>query len=228
MIDKSQEECLFEVLKLFQDLGLNKHIILIGSWVEYFYDAYFPHEFFPEIATRDIDFLYRNLRLPNHKIPLIKSLKDHGFIYDEHPLTKVARFYKSNIIELEFMTRVVGQDMINYDIRSLGIVAEGIRELNLLEKYCVEVTKREISVLIPQPAVYVVHKILIFEKRCKQGKSEKDIRSVKNILRQIMNSPSQIESLTQIVENLTKKERKMFDLNCKENNIDLSIYLEVK
>ncbi|NTW96607.1 MAG: hypothetical protein HGB31_08320 [Erysipelotrichaceae bacterium] len=225
MIDKIQEDCLFEVLGLFQELGLNKHVALIGSWAEYFYDEYFEKDYYPEIATRDIDFLYRNLRVPDFKIPLISTLKDHGFIYSENPMTRVAKFYKSNIIELEFLTRVIGQDQINYDIKSLGITSEGIRDLNLLNKYCVEIQKRGISLFVPQPAAYVVHKILINNKRLKQNKADKDMRSVRNLLEQIKGNSHQRILFQQIISHLSKKERIKFDLICIQKNLDVSSLL---
>lgn len=222
MINKTQQKNLLDVLTLFQQLGLNRHVVLIGSWVEYFYVDLFDGDYHPDIATRDIDFLYRNLRLPTHKIPLIKALKEHGFIYDENPLTKVARFYKENILELEFMTRVVGPDQINYHIESLDITVEGIRELNLLGKHCVEVNRDGLVIIVPQPASYAIHKILINEKRVKQNKAAKDMRSVKNILSQIKNNPTQKALFNTIIRGLSKKEKVIFERVCRSNHIDLN------
>lgn len=222
MIDKTQIEILYEVLYLFQKLGLNRHIALIGSWVEFFYDEFFKDDYYPEIATRDIDFLYRNLRIPDYEIPLVESLKEYGFIYDEHPLSKTARFYKEGIVELEFMTRVIGQDHINYEIESIGIIAEGLRDLNLLDKHCVEIHRNGFSVFIPQPAAYVVHKILINEKRMKQNKNEKDMRSIKNLLGLIKRNDQQKLLLKSIIQSLTVKEKNQFNKSCTVNKIDLN------
>lgn len=222
MIEENQKESFIEVLELFEELGLTKHVVLIGSWAEYFFDEFFSEDYYHDIATKDIDFLYRNLRLPDRTIPLISTLKEHGFIYDENPMTKVAKFYKSNIMELEFLTRVVGPDQMYYDIKSLGITTEGIRELNMLHKFSIEIKRDKYSVFVPEPAAYVVHKILINEKRVKVGKSEKDMRSVKNLLIQIAKHKDQRNLLIEIISNLTKKEKGIFDRVCRLNSIDLS------
>jgi hypothetical protein len=222
-VEQNQKECLVEVLILFEKLGLSKHLILIGSWVEYFYDEFFQDDYYPNIATRDIDLLYRNIRIPNHKVALITALKELGFIYDENPLNKVARFYKSNIVELEFLTRIVGQDQMYYEIASIGITAEGLRDLSLLEKFSVKINRKNFSVVVPEPAAYVIHKILINERRLKNGKSEKDMRSIKEILYHIQRHPGQRILFSQIVRDMTKKERTIFIRVCKTNGIDLSI-----
>lgn len=227
MVDQSQRESLIEVLELFNELGLTKYVLLIGSWAEYFYDEFFSREYYPDIATKDVDFLYRNLRLPDTKIPLISSLRNYGFIYDENPMTKVAKFYKENIMELEFLTRVVGLDQMYYEIESIGITAEGIRELNLLHKYCIEIKRDNYSVVVPEPAAYVVHKILINEKRAKTGKSKKDLRSMQNILNHIINHSEQKKLMIEIISNLSKKEMVIFNRVCRHSNINLD-FLSLK
>ena len=55
MVDQKQKDSLFKVLELFQELGISKHVVLIGSWAEYFYDEFFSQDYFPNIATKDID-----------------------------------------------------------------------------------------------------------------------------------------------------------------------------
>lgn len=220
-MDQTQIDSLFEVLSLFQRLGLSRQVVLIGSWAEYFYVDFFSMDYYPNLATRDIDLLYRNTRSPHHKVPLVSSLKELGFIYDENPLTKVARFYKDTTIELEFLVRVVGQDRMVYEIESIGITAEGLREINLLHQHCVEIPREEFSVFVPEPAAYVIHKILINEKRVKGGKAEKDMRSIKDLLIQIKNHPKQNKLFIEIIQSLSKKELTVFRRVCQNNSIDV-------
>ena len=182
----------------------------------------FADDYYPNIATRDIDLLYRNIRLPNYKIPLISALKKLGFIYDENPMTKVARFYKGSTLELEFLVRVVGQDQMYYRIESLGITAEGLREVSLLEKHSVEISRDGFKVLIPEPAAYVIHKILINDKRKKGGKSEKDMRSIKDLMIQIENHPKQKALFIEIAKSLSKRELTVFRRVCQNNSINIT------
>jgi len=124
------------------------------------------------------------------------------------------------------MTRIVGPDQMHYRIDSLGITAEGIRELDLLNKYCIEIQRDGFNVLVPEPAAYVIHKILINEKRSKFGKAEKDMRSVKGVLKQIEKHSTQYSLFLKIISNLTKKERVVFNRVCLKNSIMIDSTIE--
>jgi hypothetical protein len=87
--------------------------------------------------------MYQNISIPKEKIPLIKTLLDSGFIYDEDPYTGVAKFYKDGLLELEFLTRALGSGRDNiYSIRSLNIKSEGLREINIIADYSFEYIKK--------------------------------------------------------------------------------------
>lgn len=98
---------------------------------------------------------------------------------------------------------------MTYKIPSIDINAEGLRELSLLNEHCFEMMKNGITVFIPEPTAYVIHKILINEKKERFTKKEKDVRQ-KMLFRNI-------------VQSLTKKQRKIFESVCISNQIDFSI-----
>ena len=108
-MDQRQEQVFWETLKIFNEIGLSQHVMLIGSWAEYFYTDIFKTGFQPEIRTRDIDFMYRNISIPDEKIPLIAALTHNGYLYTEDPYSGVAKFCKEDLLELEFLTRVKGK-----------------------------------------------------------------------------------------------------------------------
>ena len=149
-VDKKQEELFWQTLKIFNEIGLAQHVMLIGSWAEYFYQDMFQTGFRPDIRTRDIDFMYRNINLPKEKIPLISSLVESGYLYAEDPYSGVARFYKENLLELEFLTRVQGSGKESvYAIRSLDIKSEGLREINILADFAMEYRKNDLLIILP-------------------------------------------------------------------------------
>ena len=84
-MEPKQETLFWETLKIFNEIGLSAHVMLIGSWTEYFYKDIFKSSYRPEIRTRDIDFMYRNISIPDEKIPLISALTQHGYLYTEDP-----------------------------------------------------------------------------------------------------------------------------------------------
>jgi|LSQX01.3.fsa_nt_gb hypothetical protein len=56
-----------------------------------------------------MDILIKNIRRANVTVDLPSLLSDHGYIYDEDSLTGVSKFYKSAVIELEFIVRELGK-----------------------------------------------------------------------------------------------------------------------
>ena len=47
---------LFEIIRILNELNLQNNVILIGSWVELFYQNLIDH-YFSQFVTHDIDFL---------------------------------------------------------------------------------------------------------------------------------------------------------------------------
>lgn len=67
---KEQENAFWQTIKVFKEIGLLQHVMIIGSWAEYFYSSLFKTDFIPNLKTRDIDFFYRNINIPKEKIPV--------------------------------------------------------------------------------------------------------------------------------------------------------------
>lgn len=160
-MDTTQEKAFWDCIKVFDELDLLHHVMVIGSWAEYLYPPLFSTDFSPNIRTRDVDFFYTNINLPKEKIPLISKLKEHGFLYSQDYITNVGKFYKEDLLEVEFLTKVLGSgNKSSYSIHALGIESEGLREINILADYACEVKSKGYTIYVPEPAVYVIQKIL--------------------------------------------------------------------
>lgn len=94
-MNEEQIQAVYDLLRKFQEIRLNQYVIVIGSWVEFFYSTYLDESFRPEIATRDIDIFYPNIYTPKHKIDLVTQLKNLGFLYTEDLLSGSAKFIKT-------------------------------------------------------------------------------------------------------------------------------------
>lgn len=67
-----QRRQLLKLLKMFSDNGFSEHLVLIGSWAEYFYmEAGILPDYAAEIRTLDVDFLVKNLKRPNPPVNII-------------------------------------------------------------------------------------------------------------------------------------------------------------
>ncbi len=137
---KAQEEAFWQTIKAFDEIGLLQHVMIIGSWAEYLYPALFTTDFIPNLKTRDVDFFYRNINIPKEKINVIQKLKEIGYVYDE--VDGISRFYKGDLLDLEFLTRILGAGTKGrMEIKPLGITSEGLRVINILSDYAREVEK---------------------------------------------------------------------------------------
>lgn len=223
-MEKLQEEEFWKIIKLFDNLKILEHVVIMGSFAEYLYKDIFSSDFEPNIRTRDVDFFYKNISIPKDKINFIEEIKKLGYLQDKDRLTGVSRFYKEDILEVEFLTRLLGEGKDNsYEIRYLGIKSEGIRDINIISDFTRTIDKNGYSINIPEPAVYVIQKLLINKTRKPAYKKEKDIDSVKEILYHIKNNEEQKKLLNRIYTYLTDKQKKKVDKVCRENNIDIGL-----
>lgn len=68
----------------------------------------------------------------------------------------------------------------NYDLLA-KVLAEGLTYLKMLQDYKTQVTVENLTVWVPEPAAFVLHKLLISPKRKDPGKKEKDLMAAQSI-----------------------------------------------
>ncbi len=221
-MNREQEHAFWDTIKVLHELDILPHIMLIGSWAEYLYPNLFDTEFEPNIRTRDIDFFYRNLNMPNQPVRFVEAMKKNGFVYDVDTISEVAKFYKEDLLEIEFLTKVIGSGaQPSYLIRALGIKAEGLRIINILDDFATEVTMNGYTIIVPLPSAYIIQKILANPTRVPPRKKEKDIASVINLLDHIKASEKHRLDLARVVATLTPKQVRVLNDVTNANNIDL-------
>jgi len=221
-MEAKQESTFWETIKIFYDEGLLPYVMIVGSWAEYIYSDYFKTGFTPNLRTRDVDFLYRNLRKPPTKINIAAALTKSGYVYLQNPSSGTAKFIKEDILEVEFLTRALGSGAQHiYEIPSLGIKAEGLPMINMLCDYPLELNCREYPVIVPEPAAYVLQKILVNPTRSPHFKRQKDIDGVKTLLEHIKQSEHDAKRIKTIMDKFTQKELRIIEKVCKENDIEL-------
>lgn len=221
-MNREQKQAFWDTIKVLSELDILPHIMLIGSWAEYLYASLFETDFDPNIRTRDVDFFYRNLNMPNKPIRFVETMKRNGFLYDVDMVSEVARFYKEDLLEVEFLTKVIGSGaQSSYLIRALGIKAEGLRIINILDDFATDVTKNGYTIIVPLPSAYVIQKLLANPTRVPANKKEKDIAAVVNLLEHIKASEKHRQDLERVLAALTSKQLKVLDDVTKANRIVL-------
>lgn len=225
-MDKNQYKLCVEILKRLNDVGILDKIILIGSWCIPLYKQYFlTSDFAAPLRTRDIDFLIPFPNKIREKVDVPELLKDlgyvvgfkgtYGFIQLEHPTLMV-----------EFLVPEKGKGTDKpFSLPQLGLNAQTLRFLDLLSSKTITVQLEGIPVILPHPAPYSLHKLLIAQRRLNKEKAPKDKRDAILVIRNIFENKEE-KSLSELFKPLPKKWQKMILKSLEEEKeMEISTFL---
>jgi len=174
-VEKSQYKLCIEVLRKLYNAGVLKHIILIGSWCMPFYKTYFAGiRYMPSIKTRDMDLLISRPLKTSKKIDIPELLKSIGFIVGFKGSQGYIKLEHPDLV-IEFLVPEKGRGTDKpYQLPQLGLNAQALRFLNFLITNIIHVKIEDISVALPHPANFALHKLIIFQRRKNPEKVAKD------------------------------------------------------
>lgn len=204
---KKKGNLFFLTIEALHNSGALDELILIGSWCLYFYRRNFNNATeIPIVKTLDIDFLIPNPRNIKKTIDIPKILESLDFIPMRNHMTGNTK-YAHPELELEFLTPDLGRGHGSkpYEIPELHINAQGLRYLSLLQVHVTTVKYRNSKVRLPEPAAYVLHKFIVFERRTKKEKRERDLKAAKDIGEFLLKDAKQRVKLKTIFAALPKK-----------------------
>ena len=186
MEKKTYNLCL-DVLRRFDKAGLLKHIILIGSWSIYFYKNYFNSSSYSTfIRTRDMDIL---IPLPfglKKNLNIFELVEDLGFI-EEYGGPKGYIKLQHPDLTVEFLVPERGRGTDKpYRIPQLGINAVALRFLDFLAANTIVINFDKLKIIVPHPAAYVLHKFIIFKRRKKIDKHDRDIEGALRVFHELI------------------------------------------
>ena len=217
MEKKTFNICL-EVLKRFEKVGILKRIILIGSWAIYFYKYYFKSkEYSTYIRTKDIDFLIPIPFKFDKKINIFDLIEDLGFL-EIYKGSKGYIKFEHPDLTIEFLVpeRGHGHDK-PYSIPQLAINAQPLRFLDFLIANTISINVKGLHVSLPHPAAYALHKFIIFKRRRKIDKHDRDIEGAVRVFRELLRHNYQDE-IKDIFNKMHNKWRKKIIANLKAIN----------
>ena len=173
---------LSKVLKELQNAEVLDELVLAGSWCQYYYRILFDKApEIPLIRTTDIDFLVPTPQKIEKTLDVAKLLNDIGFDNDFDYQTGLIKFVHPDL-EIQFITPAFGRGKDKpYEIRQFNINAEGLRYLILLQDHKFQMTLEGITLWLPEPGAYILHKILVSQKRKNDAKRDKDLMAAGNI-----------------------------------------------
>lgn len=212
MSKQSQE--LIKFLSLLQSCGCLEHVVLIGSWAEFLYgETKALPDFEPNIKTMDVDFLVQNLRKPSPAVNVVTAAREAGYLVERDTLDGITKLYDPKGIEIEFLIGKKGAGIESALKTNLGVTAQALRHLEILSRNIMHVAYAGMTVCIPEPEAYALHKIVINHER--NRKREKDAQAIANLWPHLNQ-----ERLLEISRQLSKKERLNFDIFVQSHSLE--------
>ena len=183
-MEKGQYELCVEVLRRLDKAGVLKHIILVGSWCTLFYEKYFRGvEYTASLKTRDIDFLIWRPSAIRQSIDVPELLKDLGFVTGFTGSQGYIRLEHPQLI-VEFLVPEKGRGTNKpYRLPQLGLNAQALRFMELLSQNTISVEVEGMTVTVPHPANFGLHKLLVYQRRPTVEKTLKDIEAGVRVLK---------------------------------------------
>lgn len=183
------------ILKVFADNHLfEEGVELIGSWCFQLYQKHLGAERFP-LRTQDIDFLIPNPFRGKDHADFVEQLEGLGFNKD---FKRDGSLYLWNAdFKIEFISPEKGRGSDNaIKIKGLGINTIPLRFVGLLLDNPISIVENDINILVPNPANFCLHKLIVASCRRKIDKCIKDLQQAictsvivdKNEMRRSFNS----------------------------------------
>ncbi|MEI8348693.1 MAG: GSU2403 family nucleotidyltransferase fold protein [Candidatus Omnitrophota bacterium] len=139
------------------------------------------------LKTRDMDFLIDAPNKIKHEVDIPELLKDLGFVVDFRGDKGYIKLDHPDLI-LEFLVPEKGKGIDKpYRIPAFGINATALRFFGFLSNNTIKVKIDDFYLTLPHPANFALHKLIIFQRRAKKDKAEKDRNTAIEILKALIN-----------------------------------------
>ena len=182
--------------------------MLAGSWCVILYEDYFKGKsILPVIRTRDLEFLFPVPLNLDRKTDLYDLLKDLGFVLDFKGEQGYIIFQHPDLI-LEFLVPARGKGSVKpFPLKQLGINAQALRFMDALARNPIQTQFNDVTVTLPHPIDFALHKLLIAGRRKDKEKAEKD-RAQAIALLIALNASGEIENIRKVFDTMPKSWRK--------------------
>ena len=206
--DFSQQ--IYELFHLMDKEGLwDEGLQLVGSWCFKVYQHCFHVHYFPE-RTIDVDFAIP-VPYKGASAALGTQLKKMGF-EEEFNRKDGTITYISSDLKVEFLKPQHGDGRNKRDpyIKELDIAPQALPFLNILLEHPRTVTLRDLGkVTIPSMGAFVLHKLIVADRRRDQGKKSKDYRQAFFVARAVLRESAELENVGSVFKTLHKKRQRL-------------------
>lgn len=188
-MEKSQYKLCIEVLHRLDKAGILKDVVLVGSWCALFYKKFFGRtKYILSLKTRDMDLLIPQPSMIKAKVDVAQLLKDLGFVVGFTGSKGYIRLEHPQLI-VEFLVPERGRGSDKpYPLPQLGLNAQPLRFLDFLAQNTFTMKVEEMTVTMPHPANFALHKLLVLTRRPTPEKQSRDKETAVGILKALIDS----------------------------------------
>jgi hypothetical protein len=216
-------DLLIKVLSDMQEAGILKHMVLVGSWCQDFYRYQYgnPKEI-PATKTMDADILIpRCMPEVNPPVDIVSIMKKNDFIFDIAPSSGLYKF-NHPMLKVEFLTDPGAKpDEVARHFKGLGVTAQELHFMSLPLTYHYPLTYKNITINIPEPEVFALHKLIVCQRRINKEKAEKDRLTAQGMFQFFQGKPKHIERLYKIISEQSKSWQKTIKKALEKTGLEL-------
>jgi len=155
--------------------GLLDELVLVGSWCLPAYRDYFAGTGrVRTLRTRDLDFLVPLPSKLSKRVDMSELLDDLGFVMGHRGAEGFAILQHPELL-VEFLVPERGRGTTRaVDLPLLGMNAQSLRFMDIPMMALIEATLHDVTVRLPHPACFGLHKLLVAPRRKTPERRDRD------------------------------------------------------
>jgi hypothetical protein len=198
-------DLLLSVLRDMQHADILRYFVLVGSWCQDFYRHIYgnPVEI-PAARTLDADMAIPRHLPKNKQVSILQIMEKNGFAVEIDFPSGLYRFTHPDL-NFEFLTSPgakSGEDV--YRFKRLGITAQELPYMTIPLNYPMAITYEDITLNIPEPEAFTLHKLIICGLRSDPEKAQKDAETARGMLIYFEDKEWHIRRLQEIFSSFPK------------------------
>jgi hypothetical protein len=218
-------DLLIKVLGDLQEAGILKHMVLVGSWCQDFYRYQYgnPKEI-PATKTMDADILIpRRMPKINPSVDIVAIMKKNDFTFDIAPSSGLYKF-NHPLLKVEFLTDPGAKpDESTHHFKEIGVTAQELHFMGLPLAYHYSLTYKHITINLPEPEAFALHKLIVCQRRFNKEKAEKDRLTVQGMFFFFQGKPHHVKRLHQIINEQSKGWQKKIKAAMDKSGLELPV-----
>lgn len=215
-------DLLYSVLVSFYKANLFDNCVLIGSWCQDFYRQRFGNPFqIPAITTTDADFLIPKRFVNKYHIDVASIMKDNGFVIEYDRMTGLMVFIHEDF-KFEFITDVGAKSVESiHNFKNLNLNAQELRFMSIPLTYNYLQPFKDITIRLPEPEAFALHKLIVSGRRNNPVKKIKDIETARGMFEYFETKSEHIIRILQIYNEFIPAWKKKVDAALKDADFHL-------